>query len=304
VQDRPAIEALERATDSSFFLIRAIAGVALSVDAAMLSCVRRLTVRARRPPVRSDVRAPDLRGVVRVGILCASAATLAAGAVVATGELRGPTAPTHTAPDRGSGPLTDVAASTELPPAGVGAPPPSLSVAALATPLGPDALIYVNPLAKINNLVPQRIDQGVDYGGSGPLLALGSGIIRQTSAQGWPAGVFIALQLDNGPLAGRIVYYAENVAPTVRVGQHVNAGDVVGTLRPSFPHLEIGWGGGGVGGGRLADALARTNGPDVEGVSTALGFDFSGLLVHLGAPGGIDHGLTGHIPAGWGTPSP
>jgi hypothetical protein len=156
---------------------------------------------------------------------------------------------------------------------------------------------YVNPLARVGNLQPKRIDEGVDYAGAGPLLALGSGVIRVTSEGGWPGGTFIALQLDKGQLAGRIIYYAENVTPTVRVGQHVNAGDVVGVLHDAYPNLEIGWGGGGTMGGTIGDALARSNGGDREGVSTAVGVNFNQVLVLLGAPGGIQQGLMGRFPA-------
>jgi hypothetical protein len=162
---------------------------------------------------------------------------------------------------------------------------------------------YVNPLASIANLKPERIDQGVDYTGAGPLLALGSGTIRLTSEAGWPGGTFLALQLEDGPLAGRIVYYAENVTPTVRVGQHVNAGDMVGVLHDAYPNLEIGWGGGGTGGGTLGDALARANGgsgSNAEGVSTAAGVAFNQLLMSFGAPSGIQQGLVGHLPAAFG----
>jgi hypothetical protein len=156
---------------------------------------------------------------------------------------------------------------------------------------------YVNPLARVANLQPKRIDEGVDYAGAGPLLAVGSGAIRVTSGPGWPGNTFIALQLDQGPLAGRIIYYAENVTPTVTVGQHVNVGDVVGVLHDAYPNLEIGWAGGGLLGGTLGDALARSTGGDAGGASTAVGVNFNQVLVMLGAPGGIQQGLTGHLPA-------
>jgi murein DD-endopeptidase MepM/ murein hydrolase activator NlpD len=175
-----------------------------------------------------------------------------------------------------------------------------------ASALGQDPVSpvqYVNPLAVITNLKPERVDQGVDYVGAGPLQALGSGIIRLTSEAGWPGGTFLALQLEDGPLAGRIVYYAENVTPTVRVGQHVNAGDMVGVLHDAYPNLEIGWGGGGTGGGTLGNALARSNGgsgSNAEGVSTAAGVAFNQLLMSLGAPGGIQQGTVGHLPPAFG----
>jgi hypothetical protein len=144
--------------------------------------------------------------------------------------------------------------------------------------------VYVNPLSRIADLQPGRIDQGVDYAGSGPLLALGSGTIGMTTEGGWPGGAFIALRLDTGQFVGRIVYYAENITPTVSPGQHVNPGDVVGILHDAFPHLEIGWGGGGAGGGTLGNALARSVGGSGE-VATAQGVSFNQLLVSLGAPG-------------------
>jgi hypothetical protein len=129
-------------------------------------------------------------------------------------------------------------------------------------------------------------------------LALGSGTIRVTSEAGWPGGAFIALQLDQGQFRGQVVYYAENVTPAVRVGQHVNAGDMVGILHDAYPDLEIGWAGGGALGGRLGDALAPTEGAvsGVEGVSTAVGVSFNQVLVSLGAPSGIQQGLVGHLP--------
>jgi hypothetical protein len=191
-------------------------------------------------------------------------------------------------------------------------PPPGPNVAVLASPPAtaapsptappspqPSAVpppVYVNPLAQIANLQPKRIDQGVDYSGSGPLLALGSGTIRLTSEAGWPGGTFVALQLDFGQLAGQVVYYAENITPTVRIGQHVNVGDAVGILHDAYPNLEIGWGGGGAAGGQLGDTLARSNGGVVEGLSSAVGVNFNRLLTSLGAPSGIQQGLIGRVP--------
>jgi murein DD-endopeptidase MepM/ murein hydrolase activator NlpD len=146
---------------------------------------------------------------------------------------------------------------------------------------------YVNPLSRISNLQPKRIDQGVDYSGSGPLIAVGSGTIRMTYEAGWPDGTFIALQLDSGPLAGQIVYYAENITPSVSVGQRVTTGQAVGILNDTYPNLEIGWGGGGAAGGTVGNTLARTQGQSGgEGVATQAGRSFNQLLTSLGAPSG------------------
>jgi hypothetical protein len=180
------------------------------------------------------------------------------------------------------------------------APPPPGAVPSTTAPSTtappPPADRYVNPLAQITNLQPKRIDQGVDYSGAGPLLALGSGIIRMTTEGGWPGGAFIALQLDKGLFAGQVIYYAENITPVVKVGQHVNPGDAVGILHDAYPNLEIGWAGGGRAGGKIGDTLARTNGGAVEGLSSAVGVNFNQLLVFLGAPSGIQQGLVGHLP--------
>ncbi len=72
---------------------------------------------------------------------------------------------------------------------------------------------YANPLAGAH-VTPERIDQGVDYSGSGPLGAIGDGKITYvgTSGTGWP-GAFIEFQLTDGPDAGRYVYYAEGISP-------------------------------------------------------------------------------------------
>ncbi len=164
----------------------------------------------------------------------------------------------------------------------------ALATAASPQPLPPTSTGYVNPLSRVSNLQPKRIDQGVDYSGSGPLIALGSGTIRMTYEAGWPDGTFIALQLDSGALAGQVVYYAENVAPSVSVGQRVATGEVVGTLHDAYPNLEIGWGGGGSAGGAIGNTLARTQGQTGgEDASTRAGISFNRLLVSLGAPSGI-----------------
>ena len=57
---------------------------------------------------------------------------------------------------------------------------------------------YVNPLAGAQ-VTPERIDQGVDYSGSGPLGAIGDGKVTYvgTSGTGWP-GAFVEYQLTDG----------------------------------------------------------------------------------------------------------
>ena len=54
---------------------------------------------------------------------------------------------------------------------------------------GPQAPVlsgYLNPLRGVSGLVPERVDMGVDFGGAGPVYAIGDGII--TNATGAAAG--------------------------------------------------------------------------------------------------------------------
>jgi peptidase M23-like protein len=151
---------------------------------------------------------------------------------------------------------------------------------------------YANPIGK--GLTVGRIDEGVDFAGSGNLYALSDGVITNVYA-GWPGGVYILLKMDDG----RYVYYAENIAPAVRVNQRVKAGDKIGYARGSFPYIEVGWSSPVPG-----NALARPH--YTEGVPTPEGKDFAaylkrfGIIVPgaaavstLGAPGGGTAGQAG-----------
>ncbi|MBV9310674.1 MAG: hypothetical protein JOZ73_07575, partial [Solirubrobacterales bacterium] len=82
---------------------------------------------------------------------------------------------------------------------------------------------YVNPLRAVAHLQASRIDMGVDYSGSGPILAIGkakvvfardhdSGPERcwgRTCAP-FPGGIVVYRLLD-GPFARRYVYIVENI---------------------------------------------------------------------------------------------
>ena len=137
-----------------------------------------------------------------------------------------------------------------------------------------------NPLRDVSNLRPERIDEGVDYAGSGPVYAIGPGVVLNLYNAGWPGGTYISYRLTSGPRVGMVVYVAENVIPTVSIGQYVDTSTVVGILIDAYPNMEIGWSDpAGTG-----NALAYTNGhlvyPSPEGL------DFTQFLISLGAPGG------------------
>src|SRR5262249_48456778 len=44
---------------------------------------------------------------------------------------------------------------------------------------------YDNPLRSVMGLTPERVDEGVDYAGSGPIYALGDAVVMSTAGS-WP----------------------------------------------------------------------------------------------------------------------
>jgi hypothetical protein len=148
---------------------------------------------------------------------------------------------------------------------------------------------YVNPLANAA-VKPERIDQGVDYAGSGTLVAIGSARVTflATSDTGWP-GAFIEYRLLDGADAGCYVFYAEGVVPAngLHMGETIAPGQTVATIIPTYPTgIEIGWGAG-----ISTKTYARLIGDwsaadDRENVPTVAGENFSALIAALGGPPG------------------
>ena len=171
-------------------------------------------------------------------------------------------------------------------------PPPSSSPPPPAQSTGS----YGNPLRAVSALSPERIDQGVDYSGFGPIYAIGDGVVLNTVSGGWPGGTFIAYQLSDGPASGLVVYAAEDIQPSVQVGQTVNSGTVIGQVYEGPTGIETGWANPAA----LPDTMARDYGQFDGSNSSAFGYNFSQFLQTLGAPGGIVEGTpSGQLPAGW-----
>lgn len=156
---------------------------------------------------------------------------------------------------------------------------------------------YANPLRAVNALYPERIDQGVDYSGYGPIYAIGDGVVLNTVNSGWPGGTFITYRLTNGPAAGLVVYAAEDIVPAVSVGETVTPNTVIGTVYEGPDGIETGWSASDGLGYTMAYEYNQFNGSN----STAFGANFSALLQSLGAPGGVlqNNPPTGSLPAGW-----
>ncbi len=162
---------------------------------------------------------------------------------------------------------------------------------------------YRNPLRAVADLHAQRIDQGVDYSGAGPVYALGDGVVTNTTNTGWPGGAFISYRLTDGPAAGRYVYVAENVVPKVTVGQVVTTQTVLGILIDAAPDMETGWANPpGLGDAAAGAAGQWSASTDAMSLPTAYGENFSQLMAALGAPAGIASGTAvGTLPAQWPT---
>lgn len=156
---------------------------------------------------------------------------------------------------------------------------------------------YARPIG--SGLTPERIDQGCDYGGSGPLYALGSGTIVSVYNSGWPGGIFICLKMTNG-LA---VYYAEDITPAVTVGQTVKAGQQIGTANGGPDGIEVGWASPSSIGEAMAGATGQSSaGESASGdpgeFSTGYGVAFNTLMVSLGVPScHVNQPVQGSAPA-------
>jgi len=157
---------------------------------------------------------------------------------------------------------------------------------------------YFNPLRAVTSLLPQEVDQGVDYCGSGPVYALGNGIVVNVYEPQWPGGVFISYRLSNGPAKGLYVYLAENVTPAVKVGQTLSPTTVIGVMHDATTCIETGWADPPRSPER-AQGHVEYNGKN----STAFGLNFSLLLETLGARPGLPQpfGPPGPLPASWPT---
>jgi hypothetical protein len=175
---------------------------------------------------------------------------------------------------------------------------------------------YVNPLRAVVGLQPSRIDMGVDYSGSGSILAIGKARVTFASQNVsgpescWgktcapPGSAMVVYRLLDGPFAGKYVYAVENITVTVARGQLVRAGERIAILHEGSPNLEVGW---AAGHGIETLAVARHHQctcTDPGGWSSIEGRNFDRLLVSLGAPSGYVTSIPPgqRMPHGWPPP--
>ncbi len=132
---------------------------------------------------------------------------------------------------------------------------------------------YVNPFGLSGDLVTGRIDQGVDFTGSGPIVAIGRALVLQVGAPGWPEGGGVLYQLLDGPLKGQSVFVYEGVDATVQPGQVVDAGQQLATFRPGGS-IEIGF--------ADSSGVPLSHDEYFEGKVTRSGLEMFSLLQTLG----------------------
>src|SRR5579883_94462 len=158
--------------------------------------------------------------------------------------------------------------------------------------------VYRNPFRDVKGLAPERVDQGVDYSGNGPVYAIGPAtiVVLNPNAPGGWNGAYVSYRLESGPAAGKLVYFAETMTlnSALTVGASVDANTVLGTMSGG---IETGWcAANGM------QPLSQLWGVPTyqDGTSTALGIDFNSLLIALGAPSGIiSANKVGSLPPGW-----
>jgi murein DD-endopeptidase MepM/ murein hydrolase activator NlpD len=155
---------------------------------------------------------------------------------------------------------------------------------------------YANPFGQVpaGHLVPERIDQGVDYADAGadPILALGDAVITYAGTDAGWYGASVNYTLADGPYAGRYVYVSESVTPTVHTGDQVVAGQEIATFaEPNVHGIETGWAAGpGLVVARASALGQQGHGGDPGDNRTYCGTNFSALLAQLGAPPGLPEG--------------
>ncbi len=149
------------------------------------------------------------------------------------------------------------------------------------------AVEYVSPFL---NATTGRIDQGVDFTGTGPIAAVGDAEILATGAPGWPEGGGVLYRLLSGSRAGQVIYVFEGVQATVRPGQHVSAGEQIANFVPGGS-IEMGF----------ADASGTplSHGEYTEGVETVWGRRMAVFLSGIGGPSALTASLSSLSPDKW-----
>jgi len=146
---------------------------------------------------------------------------------------------------------------------------------------------YVSPFLSATT---GRIDQGVDFTGTGPIAAVGDAKILAVGAPGWPEGGGVLYKLLDGQRAGQVIFVYEGVQATVRPGQHVSAGEQIATF-VSGGSIEMGF--------ADASGVPLSHGEYVEGKETVWGKEMASFLDEIGGASGLAPGFGQLSPGKW-----
>lgn len=230
----------------------------------------------RGPVHGSDCRHPDClrvsqtrRGVTTVANLVLAFAEIIAGAVILDAAIKGDSITNVVQGKATQHPLVAGSSGGTDATTQAGVPDTHASSAG-----------FVNPFAQAKGFTLGRTDQGVDASmqSGSPILSPAEARITAIN-QNWYAGQpQIVEQILTGPDAGKFIYLAEQIDPTVSVGDVVQAGQEIATYAASGTGIEMGWAANSAG-----TTLARATTGYTEGEVTAAGRSFLAFLQALGA---------------------
>ncbi len=151
-----------------------------------------------------------------------------------------------------------------------------------------------NPIRDVKGLIPLRVDQGVDYEGTGPVYPVCDAtiyLVEADGAAGWPGdGSFIAYKVNGNAIDGKtlpantVIYFAEDCVAVagLHAGQAVTTQQPICNQNEGGTNIETGWSATNI----LTSALGHTDPCWNGGSATDYGQNFSALLKALGAPPG------------------
>jgi hypothetical protein len=185
----------------------------------------------------------------------------------------------------------------------------SLSLGATACAATPviDAAGYANPYAHTQNVRANRVDMGDDTDGTGEIDSFGQAKITFAETGiggGWTCATSVnggvVYELLDGAYAGRFVYVAEDVIPTVHAGQIVAAGQQIATFPPNGCD-EMGWEAPGVGAAGSGVVPVAETLPGFSGVqgpqALACGDSMARFLQSVGGPASVRMGAGAGVTA-------
>jgi hypothetical protein len=136
---------------------------------------------------------------------------------------------------------------------------------------------YVSPFV---DAVRGRVEQGVNYVGTGPIRAIGKARILKTGDTR-SGGAGVLYRLLDGSQAGKVIFVHQGIAPSVHAGDLVMAGDQIGRfVAGGSTGVEIGF--------ADANGVPLSHATHREGKETKWGRRMASFLSSIGTPGQLN----------------